>query len=68
MEKLIFRCHANPYWLFDSDCEAYYAEDDLNANAVLMGDEPCVYAPVDVILRWINEGKPRITYWADGII
>ena len=68
LEKLVMICHANPYWLFDSDCEAYYAEEDLNAGAVLMGDEPCVYAPVDVILRWINEGKPRITYWADGII
>ena len=66
LEKLVMFCHANPYWLFDPDCEAYYAEDDLNAGAVLMGDEPCVYTTVDVILRWINEGKPRITCWEDG--
>lgn len=66
LEKLVMICHANPYWLFDPDCEAYYAEDDLNAEVVLMRDEPCVYAPVDVILRWINEGKPRITCWEDG--
>ena len=66
LEKLVMICHANPYWLFDPDCEAYYAEDDLNVGAVLMGDEPCVYTTVDVILRWINEGKPRITCWEDG--
>ena len=66
LEKLVMICHANPYWLFDPDCEADYAEDDFNAEAVLMGDEACVYAPVDVILRWINEGKPRVTSWEDG--
>ena len=66
LEKLIMICHANPYWLFDPDCEADYAEDDLNAEAVLMGDEACVYAPIDVILRWINEGKPKNTSWEDG--
>ena len=31
-----------------------------------MGDEACVYAPIDVILRWINEGKPKNTSWEDG--
>lgn len=66
LEKLVMICHANPYWLFDPDCEACYAEDNLNAVIVLLGDEPCVYAPVDVILRWIIEGKPRITCWEDG--
>ena len=66
LEKLVMICHANPYWLFDPDCEADYAEDDLNAEAVLMGDEACVYAPIDVILRWINEGKPKNTSWEDG--
>ena len=66
LEKLVMFCHANPYWLFDPDCEAYYAVDDLNAGAVLMGDEPCVYTTVDVILRWINEGKPWNTCWEDG--
>ena len=67
LEKLVMICHANPYWLFDYDCEAFFAEDDLNANAVLMGDQPCVYAAVDVILRWINDGKPRSTFWEDGM-
>ena len=66
LEKLVMICHANPYWLFDPQCEADYAEEDFDAAAVLMGDAPCVYAPVDVILRWISEGKPRITCWEDA--
>ena len=66
LEKLVMICHANPYWLFDPDCEADYAEDDYSSEIVLMGDEASVYAPVDLILRWINEGKPRITCWEDG--
>ncbi len=64
--KLVMIAHANPYWLFDPECEANYAEDDPNHNDVLLGDEPCVYATVDVILRWIKDGKPRITHWIDG--
>ena len=68
LEKLVMICHANPYWLFDPDCEAEYAEYDKNAEIVLMGDAPCVYAPVDVILRWISEGKPRITNWEDSVV
>ena len=67
LDKLVMIAHANPYWLFDPECEAYYAEDDPAANAVVMGDEPCVYATVDVILRWIKEGKPRDTNWVDGV-
>ena len=54
-------------WLFDPECEAYYAEDDPSADAVVMGDEPCVFATVDVILKWIKEGKPRDTNWLDGV-
>lgn len=68
LEKLVMICHANPYWLFDPDCEAYYAVEDLHADAVQMKDEPCVYATVDVILRWIKEGKPRITSWIDAYL
>ena len=64
--KLIMICHANPYWLFDSECDAEWANYDMNDNAVLIGDEPSVYAPVDVILKWILEGKPSNTCWADG--
>ncbi len=60
--------HANPYWLFDYECEARYAHDNMDTAAVRMGDEPCVYSPVDVILRWIKEGKPRYTNWIDGIL
>ena len=66
MEKLIFRCHANPYWLYDSDCDAGYGHEDPNNEAVLCGDEPCIYATPDIILRWIKEGKSRDTYWIDG--
>lgn len=68
LEKLVMICHANPYWLFDPDCEAYYAVEDLHADALQMKDEPCVYATVDVILRWIKEGKPRITSWIDAYL
>ncbi len=32
------------------------------------GDQPCVYATPDVILKWIKEGKPKITCWEDGVI
>ena len=67
LERLIFRCHANPYWLYDSECESTYGNEDPNADAVLDGDEPCIYATPDVILRWIKEGKPRDTVWIDGI-
>ena len=66
LEKLIMICHANPYWLFDWDCEAYYAGYSM-IGAVAMGDEPCVFASPDVILRWIEEGKPRETFWVDGL-
>ena len=45
------------------DCSAEYAEEDPHSEIVLDGDAPCVYASVDVILKWINEGKPRITDW-----
>ena len=66
LDKLVMIAHANPYWLFDPDCEAFLAEDDPTENAVMWGDAPCVTAPVDVILRWIIEGKPRVTQWIDG--
>ena len=68
LEKLIMIAHANPYWLFDYDCEAFYAEDELDHNTVLCGDEPCVYAAPDVILKWIQEGKPKVTHWEDGVV
>lgn len=68
LEKLVIIAHANPYWLFDSNCEADYSEWDFNHNAVQMGDEPCVYATPDVILKWILEGKPKETNWEDGIL
>ena len=68
LDKLIQRCHANPYWLFDEDCEASFASYEMDDEAVLYGDEPCVYAPPDVILRWIQEGKPRQTQWTEGML
>lgn len=67
LERLVFRCHANPYWLYDSECEASFGEESQNAQIVLEGDEPCIYASPDVILHWIKNGKPRNTYWTDGV-
>ena len=66
LEKLIMICHANPYWLFDNEIEAEFAEYDMS-GAAAFGDAPCVFATPDVILRWIEAGKPRATYWEDGI-
>ena len=63
IEKLIFRCRVNPYWLFDSDVDADYAYYDRDEEIVRMGDAPCVYTTPDVILQWIQEGKPRETSW-----
>ncbi len=65
LDKLVMIAHANPYWLFDPECDADYSEYDLDHDAVKWGDEPCVYATVDVILRWIKEGRPRTTNWRD---
>ena len=66
LEKLIMICRTNPYWLFDDDNETDYAEYDMNGIAG-MGDAPCVFATPDIILRWIKEGKPRVTHWESGI-
>lgn len=68
LEKLVMIVHANPYWLFDRDCEEYMAEDDFDSNVVIYGDQPSTYAKPDVILKWIKEGKPKITFWIDGVI
>ncbi len=68
MEKLIFRCHANPYWLYDSDCEADFGQEEPFSELVQYGDEPCIYATPDLILKWVKEGKPRETYWTDSFI
>ena len=67
LDRLVMIAHANPYWLFDHECDANYAEDDQTHSAVICGDEPCVYATVDIILKWINEGRPRDTYWVDSV-
>lgn len=66
LEKLVMICHANPYWLFDDFCDAFYAGYEMT-GAVEAGDEPCVYVAPDVILKWIEEGKPRATCWEDGV-
>ena len=68
LEKLIMIAHANPYWLLDDECEAFMAHENCLDEAVQMGDEPCVYAKADVILKWIEAGKPRMTVWIDGIV
>ena len=66
LEKLILRCNANPYWLYDEECEAFCGWEELGEDAVIRGDEPCIFAYPDVILRWIKNGKPRSTSWEDG--
>lgn len=66
LEKLIFRCHANPYWLYDYDCEPEFGQEDMAAEIVRDGDEPSIYARPDVILKWVKEGKPRETRWEEG--
>ena len=68
LEKLVMICHANPYWLFDYDCEASEAGEDFLDVAIKYGDVPCVFAKPDVILKWIREGKPRETDWLDGVV
>lgn len=65
LEKLVMICHANPYWLFDDEADADFAEYDMT-GAAKYGDAPCVFATPDVILRWIEAGKPRITSWEEG--
>ena len=66
LEKLVMICHANPYWLFDCECDADLAEYDPESEYVLMGDCPCVFAAPDIILKWIEEGRPKDTAWSDG--
>ena len=65
LEKLVMIAHANPYWLFDAQCLADWAEDSFDADIVMMGDAPCVFAAPDTILSWINSGKPRVTHWEE---
>jgi len=60
--------NANPYWLFDYEAEADYAEYDMTDESVRRGDAPCVFASPDNILRWIDEGKPRVTRWEDIVL
>lgn len=50
LEKLVMICHANPYWLFDDEADADFAEYDMT-GAAKYGDAPCVFATPDVILR-----------------
>lgn len=66
LEKLVMICHANPYWLFDESCEADWAEYDPSV-AVALGDSPSVFTTPDIILKWIESGKPQDTDWEDGI-
>jgi len=65
LEKLIMVCHANPYYLYDDECEAYLGE--YSGDTVDAGDAPAIIVDLDVILKWIQEGKPRATDWTDGV-
>ena len=66
LDKLIMICHANPYYLYDEYCEAYMGE--YGGSAVEEGDAPAVIVNLDVIYKWIREGRPRITSWEDSIL
>ena len=68
LEKLILRCHANPYWLYDKVAPADFAVYDTKESFRRMGYALPVFVTADVLLRWISEGKPRNTTWTDGII
>ena len=63
LEKLIMICHANPYYLYDDDCDAEMGEYD--GNAVELGDAPAIIVGLGVIYKWIQEGKPRSVCWYD---
>ena len=41
----------------DSDCEADFGQEDPFSELVQYGDEPCIYATPDLILRWVKDGK-----------
>ena len=65
LEKLIMICHANPYYLYDDECYADMGEYE--GNAVDLGDAPAIIVNLEVIYKWIQEGKQRTTYWSDGV-
>ena len=62
LEKLVMICHANPYWLFDDEYEA----DDAAYGVEEDWCQACVFATPDVILKWIEAGKPQNTSWEDS--
>ena len=64
LEKLIMICHANPYFLYDFECEASFAE--YGGESVANGDAPSVFADYGTIYKWITEGKPRNVSWIDA--
>lgn len=68
LEKLVMIAHANPYWLFDIECDSWFGREDPDDETVRAGDEPCIYAAPDVILKWIKEAKPTLTNWVDGVV
>ena len=64
LEKLVMICHANPYYLYDDECDADMGEYE--GNAVDRGDAPAILVSLDVIYKWIREGKPQEVCWANG--
>ena len=63
LEKLIMICHANPYYLYDSMCDADFGE--YAGEAVECHDLPAIITGYDSILKWILAGKPREVDWTD---
>lgn len=59
LELLVMRCQANPYWLFDDTIDFGYLPEE--------EEEPKIFATPDIILKWIEEGKPLYTTYMDGI-
>ena len=65
LEELIMICHANPYYLYDENIDADYAE--YSGQAVDDGDVPAVIVGLDVIWKWIDAGKPKLTDWMQAM-
>ncbi len=66
LEKLIMICHANPYFLYDDACDAFMGEYD--SIAAKVGDAPAIIVGLDVIYKWIQDGRPREVDWFEGVL
>ncbi len=40
-------------------CEPEFGQEDMAAEIIRDGDEPCIFARLDVILKWVKENHGR---------